>query len=661
MPQRGSSATRYYKKKQANCKRASWAANNILSTSRKILQKTVVKLDPYVESLKKNNSDLARKNAELQKELTEKTDEVLQLQKESFQIRGELLRLQNFKDSVVSSGILEKLVLISSDVYRMHEVISDAFHRTYVSSSPSEFSVEVSSKGGPVTSPVKITSNARKPSQNRLSNPSFRPITQSVEMEIDSSISSPNSSNLSSARRTVLVDSDDVEDTVMSTPRKTFKLSSGSLIAPVSQVDEYDTAMTSSKSPELSEDEYNEDQDVDVEHIPTSLPLRESSKSGTQAVYVSSANENDVFVKTSHLRSSSQSDNDDSSFSERDPDYGPALKPRRKRAVATRKISKASGTPFNCAAHPLKIAFTLNEKDKDSNINLEISKPTSKNATQSAKTSSTSETLKRKKVEYNEPDAIVEEKKSTFENHFVEVYGKDGLEREQDKEEEKVRIENESASEAVEKKGANKDEVRNDTAERMTSTKRKSRKRKRRLRLVAEDSVFIPISDMTMEVTRGSNKENEIDDTTAAHNADEDATSPKSKLENQLEGEKEKENDVKENSEVKPKAKVSAIRPRKEQAKFPENKKSRTEPKKVRFAFCVDSEKPILRAKALSIGAVDKASEVETKRSTSLMDKRISPPSSPHRPRRQASNCISYVVKLNTKLRQGDKDWCKDK
>nr|CUU99539.1 hypothetical transcript [Hymenolepis microstoma] len=249
MPQRGSSATRYYKKKQANCKRASWAANNIL----------IVKLDPYVESLKKNNSDLARKNAELQKELTEKTDEVLQLQKESFQIRGELLRLQNFKDSVVSSGILEKLVLISSDVYRMHEVISDAFHRTYVSSSPSEFSVEVSSKGGPVTSPVKITSNARKPSQNRLSNPSFRPITQSVEMEIDSSISSPNSSNLSSARRTVLVDSDDVEDTVMSTPRKTmkyaktffplqFKLSSGSLIAPVSQVDEYDTAMTSSKS-----------------------------------------------------------------------------------------------------------------------------------------------------------------------------------------------------------------------------------------------------------------------------------------------------------------------------------------------------------------------------------------------------------------------------
>ncbi|VUZ43589.1 unnamed protein product [Hymenolepis diminuta] len=37
-----------------------------------------------------------------------------------------------------------------------------------------------------------------------------------------------------------------------------------------------------------------------------------------------------------------------------------------------------------------------------------------------------------------------------------------------------------------------------------------------------------------------------------------------------------------------------------------------------------------------------------------------SPPTSPHRPRRLTSNPVSYVVKLNTKLRQGDKFWCKD-
>ncbi|VDN98399.1 unnamed protein product [Rodentolepis nana] len=675
MPRSNASATRFSKKRKGNCKRTSWAANNILSTSRKILQKTVVNLDPFVESLKKNNSDLARKNVELQKEIDDKADEILQLQKESFQTRSELLRLQNFKDSVISSGILEKLMLISSDAYRLHEVIANASRRIDVSSSSFDLSVEGSPKESPVQSPLKITSNVRKPSHTRLSYQNYRPTARSVEMEIDNSLSSPKFSNLSVTRRTVLLDSDNVEDTVMSTPRKTCKLSSERLSAPVSQVDENDTAVTSpNKSSEFSVDKNNEDQDVDVDETSTTLPFRESSKgsSGGQAVCVSPTDGNDFNVAKSCRRSLSPSDDDDLSSSNHDPDYAPPLKPKRKKAVVTRKTSKASGT------HPLKISFTSKDKDKDSDINLDSSKPMSKNVTQSTKTSSNSEptltaspipsNLKRKKMEYNEPDVIVEEKKLTFENQLAEVYGEDELEMEQDKVEQ-VRVEDEGASEAVEKKEeAKEDEVKNDVEGIITSTKRKVRKRKRCLRLVAEDSVFIPISDMTMQVARGNNKENETDDTTSAHNTDEDATSPKSELENQPVEAAKKENDVKENSEVtlcggqercfkmciskrspdsffqytkldvflgpkiwnavKSRAKVSALRSKKEQAKAPEHKKSRTE---------VDSEKPAPRTKALSTEAADKDSEVE-----------VIPPPSPHRPRRQARASISYVVKLNT-------------
>lgn len=153
--------------------------------------------------------------------------------------------------------------------------------------------------------------------------------------------------------------------------------------------------------------------------------------------------------------------------------------------------------------------------------------------------------LKRKKVDYNKSKAIAEEKTSKFGSNVGETHDKNG-------EEEGMRVEKEHASEAeVEEKKAKEDEIKNDAVEITTSSKRKSRKRKRRLRLVAEDSVFIPISDMTMEVARGNNKENEIDDVTTAHNTDEDAISPKKKLDKQLEEKKEeKENEVKENSEV---------------------------------------------------------------------------------------------------------------
>nr|CDS20936.1 hypothetical protein EgrG_000529600 [Echinococcus granulosus] len=47
------------------------------------------------------------------------------------------------------------------------------------------------------------------------------------------------------------------------------------------------------------------------------------------------------------------------------------------------------------------------------------------------------------------------------------------------------------------------------------------------------------------------------------------------------------------------------------------------------------------------------------KRSTSLVDEQGSdPPTSPIRARRKTGS-VSYVVKLNTKLRQGDSNWCK--
>ncbi|KAH9279300.1 hypothetical protein ECG_08504 [Echinococcus granulosus] len=50
---------------------------------------------------------------------------------------------------------------------------------------------------------------------------------------------------------------------------------------------------------------------------------------------------------------------------------------------------------------------------------------------------------------------------------------------------------------------------------------------------------------------------------------------------------------------------------------------------------------------------------VEVKRSTSLVDEQGSdPPTSPIRARRKTGS-VSYVVKLNTKLRQGDSNWCK--
>ncbi|KAM3172691.1 hypothetical protein ACTXT7_014022 [Hymenolepis weldensis] len=689
MPRDSTPATRSYKKKQANYKRTSWAANNILSTSRKILQKTVVKLDPFVESLKKNNSDLARKNAELQKELTDKVEEILQLQKEFFQKKVELLRLQNFKDCVISSGILEKLILISSDAYRLHEVISDSFRRIDVCSSPSDLSVESSPNESPVASPIRITMNVRKLNLNSLSDPNYRPAARSLEMEIDNSISSPKSSKLSADKRTVLVDSGDVEDTVMSTPRKTSKPSSGRQTVYVSQVEEDDTAMTS-PSKSLSAGKHTKGQVEDVEDMsmtspprksfrfvagretigvsPTSgkdvalltPPLRSSeSSSGGQTVYVLPEGEKDAYLTTSYLRSSPQSDDDNSNSSDRDPDYTPAPKPKRKKATAARKTSKTSRTSSNSTAHPLKIVFTSNNEGEDSDVKSKIFKPTSGDTTQSDKKSSTSELtppdaspatskLKRKKMDYNKSKATAEEKTSKSGINIGETHGKN--------EEEEMRVEKENASEGeVEEKKAKADEIKNDTVEITTSSKRKSRKRKRRLRLVAEDSVFIPISDMTMEVARGNNKENEIDGVTTAHNTDEDASSPKKKLEKQLEKKEEMEN------EVKSKAKMSVIRSKKEQAKEAGNKEPFVEvSKKVRYASYVDNEKPSLRTKALSTGTENKGSEVETKRSASLMDERTSPPTSPHRPRRLTSNSVSYVVKLNTKLRQGDKFWCKD-
>ncbi|VUZ43587.1 unnamed protein product [Hymenolepis diminuta] len=661
MPRDSTPATRSCKKKQANYKRTSWAANNILSTSRKILQKTVVKLDPFVESLKKNNSDLARKNAELQKELTDKVEEILQLQKEFFQKKVELLRLRNFKDCVISSGILEKLILMSGDAYRLHEVISDAFHRINVSSSPSDLSVESSPNESPVASPIRITMNVRKINLNSLSDPNYRPAAQSLEMEIDNSISSPKSSKLSADRRKVPVDCGDVEDTVMSTPRKT--LSAGKHTK--DQVEDVeDMSMTSpprksfkfvSDRETISASPTNE-KDVAV----STPPLRSSEfSSDGQTVHVLPEGEEDAYL-TPYLRSSPQFDDDNkSSSSDHDPDYTPAPKPKRKKATAARKTSKTSRTSSNSTAHPLKIVFTSNDEAEDLDIKSKIFKPTLRDATQSDKKSSTSELtppyaspvtskLKRKKMDSNKSRVIAEEKTSKFGSNVGETHDKN--------EKEKMRIEKENASEAeVEEEKAKVDEIKNDTVEITTSSKSKSRKRKRRLRLVAEDSVFIPISDMTMEVARGNNKENEIGDITTAHNTDEDAISPKKKLEKPLrEKKEEKENEMKEKLEVKPKAKMSVIRSKKEQAKETENKEPLFEPKKV------DNEKPSLRTKALSTGAENKGSEVENKRSASLMDERTSPPTSPHRPRRLTSNPVSYVVKLNTKLRQGDKFWCKD-
>lgn len=101
------------KKWQAKYKRTSWAANNALSISRKILQKTggssffeliplnlVVNHDPYVESLKRNNADLARRVSELQKELSERAEELRESREEAFKLRRKLIRLQNVEEIV---------------------------------------------------------------------------------------------------------------------------------------------------------------------------------------------------------------------------------------------------------------------------------------------------------------------------------------------------------------------------------------------------------------------------------------------------------------------------------------------------------------------------------------------------------------------------------